>query len=673
MKRSSAFKTILMKTTGVLVALLVFFAFAPSARADEARIDITANPTELTDGGLVTFTFEIANYNTDYPMTDVAIAYNGTVYNVMEGQAIPPGGSARDITLTLSVAQSQLGKPIVFVVTWTRNGEPMSQEAEITIEQAENPVITVTRDVSKTNAKPGEQVIVTYTMKNTTKFDMTDVTLIDENISDEPIFLNETLRASRTMATDFTYTMGEESVVSAPVVTYTVNGKTKTYSSIDPLELTMVLVKLDMQITAGTPTISGVAFTFDVSNTGTQAVKNITITDERANKINETPFSLEPGETTTLSYLVVPVMTEPLRNVKFTLSGTDPFSEEYMLAPDDIYEVYPFVDASQISVTVRAETITPWTAVSGKISARIIITNHSAVELTGITVAETTIGVLKNYDILPAGDTSFDQEILLGSPRNLSITVKGFDPTGTNRELARCVMPVAYGTETAEPAAATPVPSGGKMSIFDGISDAITKVLIVLGVIMVLSLVVLVVLTALERSHAPRNFEDFDEPDDYDEKPKAKQRTPQAPQQEPDSEEIIYTRRMLSLKEEAQQEYEESPPPQLPAPKERKPNPVEHDPVPPPRTPQRTVQRADEVADRLVQKAHSRYTEAESTAAYRPASTQVRPYTPPDKQPEKSSAPRVFDYKKRPKPQPAAKQTVTRVHKDRHYRGDDEE
>ncbi|MEZ4628894.1 MAG: hypothetical protein R2912_12720, partial [Eubacteriales bacterium] len=423
-----------------------------------------------------------------------------------------------------------------------------------TIEQAENPIITVTRAVSKTNAKPGEQVIVTYTMKNTTKFDMTDVTLIDENISDEPIFLNETLRASRTMATDFTYTMGEESVVSAPVVTYTVNGKTKTYSSIDPLELTMVLVKLNMQITAGTPTISGVAFTFDISNTGTQTVKNITITDERANKINETPFSLEPGESTTLSYLVVPVMTEPLRNVQFTLSGTDPFSEEYMLAPDDIYEVYPFVDASQISVTVRAETITPWTAVSGKISARIIITNHSAVELTGITVAETTVGVLKNYDILPAGETSFDQEILLGSPRNLSITVKGFDPTGTNRELARCVMPVAYGTETAEPAPATPVPSGGKMSIFDGISNAITKVLIVLGVIMVLSLVVLVVLTAMEHSRAPRRFDDFDEPDDYDEERyNSKSRPTQTPKQEPDSEEIVYTRRMLSLKEETQQ------------------------------------------------------------------------------------------------------------------------
>ncbi len=668
MKRSSAWKAISVKTLSALIALLCVFAFAPSAHAEEARISITANPTELTDGGMVTFTFEIANYNADYPMTDVAITYQGTVYNVMVGQEIPPSGSARDITLTLNVSQSQLGKPITFLVTWTRNGEPMSQEAEITIEQAENPIITVTRTASKTTAKTGEQMVVTYTIKNTTKFDMTDVTLIDENISDQPIFSGETLRASRTMATDFTYTMGDDSVTSAPIVTYTVNGKTKTDSSIEPLELTMVLVQLDMTVTAGTPTSSGVSFTIDVVNTGTQTVSYITVTDERASKVNETPFSLEPGESTSLSYLIVPLMTEPLRNVQFKLAGTDPFNEDYSLEPAGIYEVYPFVDASQISVIVRAETITPWTAESGKVSARIIITNHSSVELTGITVIETTVGVLKNYDILPAGETSFDQEVTLGSPRNLTITVKGYDPTGANRELARCVMPVAYGTETAAPDAATPAPSGGKMTIFDGISDAISKLLIVLGVIMVLSTVILVVLTAMERSHAPAHFAEEDDFDSESNNHEQQTRTQPTHQAEPDSEEIIYTRRMLALKEEAKNE----PPPRLPSPRHEETAPPREEPAPAEKRPARQAHRADEVADRLVQKAQSRYSESESSAAYRPVSTHVKPYTPPEPQPEKRSVPRVFDYRKQPKSQPAKKQTVTRVKKNKVHNDDEE-
>lgn len=671
MQLNRRINAIVAKLLSIVAVFACLFAFMPTAHAEEARINITANPTELTDSGSVTFTFEIANYNADYPMTDVAITYNSTVYDVLKGGQIPPSGSARDITLVLNVSQSQLGKPITFLVTWTRNGEPMSQEAQYTIEQAENPVITVTRTASKTNVKPGEEVVITYTLKNTTKFDMTDITLIDENISDQPIFENETLRASRTVAYDFTYTMGEESVTSTPLVTYTVNGKTKTLSSIEPLELTMILVRLSMNVQAGTPTPSGVTFTIDVSNTGTQAINNITISDERANLVNDTPFSLEPGEQNTLSYLVVPLMTEPLRKVQFKLVGTDPFSEPYTLEPTDVYEVYPFVDASQISVTVRAETVTPWTQESGSVSARITIINHSSVELTNITVMEATIGVIKNYDILPVGETSFDQNIQLGSPRNLSITVKGYDPTGTNRELATCVMPVAYGTQTTEEVTVTPIPSGSNMSIFDGISNGISKILIILGVLMLSSFVILIVLTAMERSRAPRNLmeDDEDDVDEYEER-RAHNATHKAYHDAPDADEISYTKRMFAIKDEEPHPPASAPirlPPAQPRPQLEQPR-MTTAPIPSQPNP---IPRADEVAHKLVQTARSRYTEEESRAEYRPVSEEVRPYTPPQK--TQTTPPRVFEHKKQPKTQPAQKQTVTRVQKAGQPYIDDEE
>lgn len=685
MKRFPVRKDRWIKTLCAVAVLFCMLAFMPSARADEARILITANPTELTDSGNVTFTFEINNYNADYPMTDVLINYNGTDYDVLSGLEIAPSSQMKNISLTLGVSSAQLGKPIVFTVKWTRNGEPMSQEASVTVMQAENPIISVTRNANKTNVKPGEQVVITYTIKNSTKFDMTDITLIDENISDKPIYQNETLRASRTMSIDFTYTMGEESVTSTPLVTYTVNEKAKTFSSIEPLELTMVLVKLNMSVKMGTPTSDGVSFTFEVANTGTQAIKDITVRDERENPVNEAPFSLEAGESTTLSYLVAPSMTEPLRNVKFTLTGTDPFGEAYTLAPEDVYEVYPFVDASQISVTVRAETITPWTSESGKLSARIIITNHSAVELTGITVNETTIGVIKNYDTLPAGETSFDQDILLGSPRNLTITVKGYDPTGTNRELANCVMPVAYGTQTAAQAAVTPAPSGGNMTIFSGISSGIVKILIVLGVLMMLSFIILVALTALEKARAPRRYDDEDDDEyasDFFQEPQDSRKTRTAYPDAPDPEELSYTKRMLAMKDEAQFGTVSGEPIALPPPKPVS-QPEQHRPVrqatpaaephrqaqpqtrthEPPREP-KTQPQADQVAERLVQTAHSRYSEAQSSAAYRPAGPQLQP---------QPAVPRVFEYRKQPKNQPQQKSPVTRVRQNKRAPMDDEE
>ncbi|HWQ06787.1 MAG TPA: hypothetical protein VN453_06155 [Feifaniaceae bacterium] len=650
----------------------------PSARADEINVTITATPTELADTGTVTFTFEIANYNADYPLLGLTITYNGTIYDVTQGQEVPPSGTLKNIVLPLTVNASQLGNPITFTLSWTRNGEPMTQDATYTVQRAENPVIEVTRTADKQNAKPGETVTLTYVIKNSTKFDMTDITLIDENISDNAILQLNTLRASGTYSIDYSYIMGEESVVSTPFATYTVNGKTKTFTSAESMTLTMVLIQLDMNVSMGTPTTSGVTFTFDITNTGSQTISNIQIADERANLVNDAVFSLDPGESNTLSFLVVPLMTEPLRNVTFKLTGVDPFGDAYTLETENAYEVYPFVDESQISVTLAAETVTQWTAETGMVTARVTIVNHSTVELTNVTVTETSIGVIKNYETLAAGETTFDQEIQLGSPRNLSFTVKGYDPTGTNRELASCLMPVAYGTSTAEVAAVTPQPDNGNMGLFNSLSNAITKVLIVLGALMVLSFVVLIVLTVMERSKTSMRMDDDDDDDDFEDyyEPRAERKPKQRTYTgAPDPEELSYTQRMLSARDEGQAGTVNNgaEPMRLPPPVREAPKPAAEEP----RVQQRTnpviyaeaprSPKADEAAERLVTTARTRYTEEQAEAAYRPAGTAPKPPQPKPapavrpKAPEQ--APRIFEYKKQPVRQPLTKRVVTRVEK----------
>jgi hypothetical protein len=660
--------------------------FIPNAHAEEVKVTITATPSELAEGGTVDFSFEIANYNTDYPLQDLTITYLGTLYEIMNGAEIPPSGSLLDIVLSLPVSESQLGSPIIFTVAWTRNGEPMSEEASITIARAENPVIDVTRTVDKENAKPGEEVVLKYTIQNETKFDMSEIMLIDEDISDDPILQHDTLRASSSYSIDYRYIMGEEDVESKPVVTYNVNGKTKTFTSIDPLTITMVRIQLDMSVEMGTPTPDGVNFTIVVTNTGSQEISGISITDERANLVNEEAFSLEPGESSTLSYLVVPLMTEPLRNVKFKLTGTDPFSEAYELETEDTYEVYPFVDESQISVTMTAETVTQWTSESGAVTARIVITNHSTVELTNITIQETSIGVIKNYEILPAGDTAFDQEIMLGSPRNLSFTVKGYDPTGINRTLASCLMPVAYGTETATDAPEiTPLQNTGNLTLFNNLSSGINKVLIVLGALMVLSFVVLVVLTAMERTRMPRPFEDepddFDDLDDYFDIPEQPEAKRQAYRGAPNQEEISYTKRMLAAQDEAQAGTVNNggapislpPPPRSDTRREGRGG-TERNEV------ERTVENSgvrkktdeESAAERLVSTARTRYTDADNSATYRPAGRQEGTIRK-DPGNGNKTPPRVFENKKQPKRRPSRAQSVTHIEKKRSTRWEEDE
>lgn len=483
---------------GMMIFILSMVVFTPLAHAEEVRVTVTPEQTELSESGNVRFKFSISNFS-DYELSDIVIVYNGNSYEDLKAYVIPPSQSIPDYFLDLPVYESQLGTPIKISVTCVRNGEPIIQETTVTIARSADPIISITRTADKEMAREGDVIKLTYKLTNSTKFDMTEIMIIDENVSDSPI-RQDKLNAGDSFSLDRQYTMGAESVVSAPVVTYTVNGKTKSFSGIEPLTLTSLLVRLTMTVDAGVPTAAGVNFTIEVKNTGNQDIKNITITDERNNPVNASPFSLKAKESTTFSYLVVPIMTEQLRNVKFTLKGTDSLEQPYTLDSPKSYEVYPFVDDSQINVSVRAETVTPWTSDAGKVTARIIITNHSSVTLTNVSVSETSIGVLKVYDNLPAGETILEQEIVLGSPRNLQFALKGTDPTGAIRDLTSCMLPVAYGTET-DPAEATPAPEldDNKTNGLGFFSSAISKMLVVLGILMVLAVIVLIVLSVIER------------------------------------------------------------------------------------------------------------------------------------------------------------------------------
>lgn len=500
---------------GTIVFFLTMVLFLPLAHAEEMKVSVTVLPTELSDTGDVTFTFEIANYSI-YEMSDITINLLGADHMVPLEQPIPPNGSARDIRITASVPESQLGTAIPITVTSIRSGEPVSVTTQATVNRASDPVITVTRTADKQTGKEGDVVTLTYKLANETKFDMTGITVIDENVSDDVILTQSLLRASDSITIDRKYTLGTDSVVSAPIVTYTVNGKTKTFSAVEQMTLTVVLVRMEMNVTMGTPTKDGVGFTLELKNTGNQDINAITVTDDKGAAVTASPVSLKAGESNTTTYQVVPLMTEPLRNVVFTLKGTDALGGEYSLVSTGTYEVYPYVDDSQISVSMTAETVTPWAAETGKLTARVIVTNHSLVDLSNVTVSEANLGTLKTFDTLPAGESSFDQEVTLGSPRNLQFSIKGTDPAGSVRELTNCILPVAYGTEEAVVETPAPQTSTNNTQIFGFLNSTVSRILLILGILMVGAFIVLIVLSVMERSKSGALIR-FDEEEDDEE------------------------------------------------------------------------------------------------------------------------------------------------------------
>lgn len=523
--------------------LIMLFALAlslcialPSASANEnVLITVAANPTELAEAGLVEMNFSISNY-TDYELHGVTISSNGAAFDLNQDELIiPANGSAYNIIIKVPVSDSQIGLPINFVVSWTQGGEPMTQTVSTTINRAADPIISLERKASAELAKEGDTINVEYVLSNKTKFDMTNITLIDEQMSDTPIFTNDSLRAGNSITIQYSYKMGTEDALSAPVITYSVLGKTKTFSAIQPLTIKLINVKLSLGVEMGTPTSDGVLFTLEVKNSGNQDIKNITILDDKQNFVNQEPFSLAAGETESISYKVVPSMTEPVRIVQFTITGTDAQGSPYKLEPTTTNEVYPYVDDSQIATSILAEITEPWSSSMGSIKMKISIQNASTVTLSNVQVSEQTLGIIKVIDKLEQGETSFEQVLTIGSPRNLTFSIKGIDPAGAMRELGSVSVQVAYSDATLAPEA-TPVPESIGTGAFSALTGTLSKVLIGLGVLMCIAFVTLVLLSLAEKRqmNLVEKHEEEEEMNEafwaYDDRRTKKNRSKKAPQ-----------------------------------------------------------------------------------------------------------------------------------------------
>jgi len=479
-----------------LFMALMIVPVMPVRAEEEVKVRVISEPAELSEAGDVLLTFEVSNYS-DFELHEIKIALDDQEFLVegMENCIIPPGGSAT-FPLIYSVPDAKIGLEQIFHVTWLRYGEPFIMEVPVTIMRAVEPVISIERTADSTFGKLGDTVTITYELSNDTKFDMTNITVIDEQISDNAIFRNHTLHAGGKITQSFVYTISEEAAVSAPIVTYDVNGKTKTFSAIEPLTISMAIVRLELKTDMGGAGAAGVPFEVSVTNSGNTTVSKIYVTDELSNPIAQ-PFDLEPKETANFSCLIVPVPTEPVRQVSFGLSATDVFGDTYTLVPADFYEVRPFVDASQITVTMMGETTIPWETQNGTVGVRISIENSSSVELKNAILSEATLGIIQTYDVLQAGTTVCEQMLTIGSPRNLTFALKATDPAGTERDLTGTMVAVAYPNNTPEPSP-TVEPTREPILVAGSFGDSLVKVFMIVGIVLLIAFLALIILSVLE-------------------------------------------------------------------------------------------------------------------------------------------------------------------------------
>ena len=370
----------------LLMSAAVICTAAVSRAEESVSVEITAvEPDALPSAGNVLVTISVNN-RSDYELQSITVSQNGISYPIPEDTVIPHLGKAI-IPVTVSVQDSQIGSPIVFTVGWTCDGEPYSAEVEMTIEKTEEPVITLLRTASETHAKPGEKVLMTYTIKNETRFDMTDIMLVDGEICNEPIRRNDSLQASNSLTFEYSYTVGTEDAVSNPVITYTVNGSSKSLTPLEPLTIQSVNVGAQIRAEIGTVSSAGTTVDLTVTNTGNQTLKNVRVTDDSGTPVNTVPFSVSAGEKQYLTYTVGNPDGLSSRSIRFALTAEDPFGEQFETRSQEPLPVQFYIDASQFSVSMQAVQTADMTP-DGYASFSILIENASQGALSNVELKE---------------------------------------------------------------------------------------------------------------------------------------------------------------------------------------------------------------------------------------------------------------------------------------------
>lgn len=462
--------------------------------AHAANIQVVTEPQQIVSAGLVRISFSVTN-DSAYEMRNISISGHGAGESAdLYQQIVPPGGALSFSLRNVEITNSMLGEQLVYTLNWAENNEQKSQSVSLNI--GAEPVLPAldmkaNRTASKTSGKAGEKVVLTYTLTNPGQQAMSEITVTDSEIAGStPVAKNLNLEGGATNKITYEYTLGSQSAISRPIITYKLAGANKRLE-LEPLTLAIVSVKLDISLSQGAPVPEGVLFTIVLNNSGNQAIDKLRIADELGNSVNEDIFTLDAGKERTLSYLV---SSSSLRNVVFTITGTDALGQPYENKTRS-YEVWPYVDPSHVSLSLIATVLTPLSD-SGRMLVRFTVQNNSNVELTNAAITEEQLGTLETLDILPLGQTLRERELLVGAPRELEFTLTAADPSGAQHSYQAKVT-AAY----IEPTQPTPAPEVEEVPELPqkGMSSTLVTVLIVLASLMAIAGIALLALSVYER------------------------------------------------------------------------------------------------------------------------------------------------------------------------------
>ncbi|MBO4306432.1 MAG: hypothetical protein J5890_04520 [Clostridia bacterium] len=421
---------------------------APTQGPQPTEVPSTPEPSETDDAGTgslpggkedeasvsgIISTKAVSSIGTkavgDYTNITISNSY-GVSFNT-QGVVIA-AGSKKTFTGSMSVSSGMIGVELPFTVSWNDNNQKKSETVTCKISRLNtSPYLTVVRTANPVNASVGTEVTLTYTFTNSGSISLSNITLVDRYVkgSSSPLLSPFSLTPGATKVFTYSFTMGNSTIVSSPVVKFYAQGNsTELVKNVASLTIGLIQSQLTKEIIAGTPTPDGVKFTIYLTNNGNQKLSSLVVTDERGSSVSNSPFSLAVGETKVLQYFVSNPST--VRYVVFNIDGKDYNGTDFKDNTSS-YVVRPYIDSSLLGLTFTAVTTTSLSE-DNVISFELSFENTGSLDYHNLSVTEKELGYeIYKLESLNVGKTEkASVTVNIGDLSNLVFILTAEDPSG---------------------------------------------------------------------------------------------------------------------------------------------------------------------------------------------------------------------------------------------------
>ncbi len=367
--------------------------------------------------------------SSDYTNIVISNSY-GAAFNT--SGVVIPAGSSKTFTATMTVSTGMIGVNLPFTVSWKDGGVQKSETVSCKIGRiSASPYLSFVRNANPVSASEGTEVTVTYSFANNGSVKLTNITLIDRQVSgsSNPLLPPFSLDPGQSKEHTYTFTMGKSTVVSDPVVTFYAQGSsTQLTKTVSKMAIGLIQSQLTKDVEKGVPTPEGVKFTIYLTNNGNQKLNSLVVTDELGNKVSDKAFSLAVGESKVLEYFVP--NPDSVRYVVFNINGFD-YNDTAFKDNTASFAVRPYIDTSLLGLSFTAGTTTSLNA-ENMIGIEFNLQNTGSLGLYKLSVSEKNLQYeIYSWNELDVGASEkANVDINIGGQRDLVFELTYEDPSG---------------------------------------------------------------------------------------------------------------------------------------------------------------------------------------------------------------------------------------------------